>query len=85
MSPMRDLFPKQGVLGSRTFVSIMRHQTDRESRLLRFVAFGMALIGIVIGALDRTNLLPATAVANADTAPETHPSPPTELKSSAKP
>jgi hypothetical protein len=63
----------------------MHHQTNRESRLLRFLAIGMALIGIVFGALDRTNLLPATAVANADTVPEAHPSPPTELKSSAKP
>jgi hypothetical protein len=82
---MQGRFPKQGVLGSRTSDSIMRHQTDRESRFLRFLAIGMALIGIVFGALDRSNLLPTTAVANADTVTDAHPSPPTELKPSAKP
>jgi len=63
----------------------MRHQTDRESRFLRFLAMGMALIGIVFGVLDRTNLLPTAAVANADTVPAAHPLPPTELKPSAQP
>jgi hypothetical protein len=41
---------------------MMRHQTERETRFLRLLAMGMALIGIVFGALDRINLLPTTAV-----------------------
>jgi hypothetical protein len=65
---------------------MMRHQTDRETRFLRLLAVGMALIGIVFGALDRINLLPTTAVAaSANAEPETRPSPPSELKPSTQP
>jgi hypothetical protein len=48
---------------------------DRVSRFLRILAIGLAVIGIIFGALDRLELLPPAAVAatpNADAQHASH-------------
>jgi hypothetical protein len=48
------------------------HDIDRVSRFLRILAFGLAVIGIAFGALDRLELLPPLAVAATPSAGAQH-------------